>query len=140
MQTDILFPVFVQVGLTYALQLLMGKERLAAFRAGTVKRGESPGARPVWPERAAVTSNAFHNQLEMPILFYAVVAFALITNAADGIMIVLAWLFVALRIAQAGIHVTYNHIPHRFLAYFAGSMVLLAMWVRLALHVLTAAV
>ena len=90
---SILYPVFVQVLLTFVLQMWMGRERLAAVRAGAVKRGEHAGAKPVWPERAGVVSNAFHNQLEMPMLFYAVVAFALIAGAADGIMLALAWAF-----------------------------------------------
>ena len=130
--TEILVPVFVQVGLTFVLMGWMGFERIKAVRAGTVQRGSNAGIRPVWPERAGVVSNAFQNQFEMPMLFYAVVALALIVNRADTAMVTLAWTFVALRIVHALIYTTYNNVPHRFLAYLASSMVLLAMWGKLA--------
>jgi hypothetical protein len=129
---SILYPVFVQVLLTFLLQMWMGRERLEAVREKTVRRGEHEGAKPVWPERAGVVSNAFHNQLEMPMLFYAVVAFALIAGAADGTMVALAWIFAISRLAHSAIHTTYNKVEHRFLVYLFGSMVILAMWVRLA--------
>lgn len=131
----ILYPVLVQVGLTYFLQLWMGRERLKAVRAGTVQRGANAGIRPTWPARAGVISNAFHNQLEMPMLFYAASAFALLANAADPTMIALAWGFAILRLVHAIIHTTYNNVAHRFTVYIISSMVLLAMWVRLGLHV-----
>ena len=127
----ILGPVIVQVALTFALQLLMAKERFASFKAGTVKRGEHPGIKPVWPEQAAVVSNAFQNQFEIPMLFFAACAFALLAGVADGPMVALAWVFAISRLIHAGIFVTYNDIPHRFFAYLAGSLVVMAMWLRL---------
>ncbi len=133
---SILYPVFVQVLLTYLLLMWMGRERLLAVRAKTVRRGEHDGAKPVWPERAGVVSNAFHNQLELPLLFYSVVAFALIAGAADGTMFALAWIFAISRLVHAAIHTTYNKIEHRFLVYLFGSMVVLAMWVKLVLQVM----
>lgn len=134
---SLLYPVFVQVLLTFLLQMWMGRERLAAFRDKTVQRGEHAGVKPIWPERAGVVSNAFHNQLEMPMLFYAVVAFALIAGAADGFMLALAWAFAISRLVHAAIYTTYNKIEHRFLVYLFGSTVVWSMWALLALRVMT---
>ena len=133
--TTILQPVFVQVVLTFFLMLWMAKERLGAIRDGTVQRGQ-PGTRPVWVGRAGYVSNAYHNQLEAPMLFYAVVAFAMMTNAIDWKLTALAWAYVGFRVLQASIHTTYNNILHRFLAFLAGNVVLMIMWLLLAMHVL----
>lgn len=135
MDRSIMLPVLVQAALTFVLLMWMAKERLAVVRAGQIVRTD-PGVRPVWPGRAGVISNAFHNQLEMPILFYALAAFALIIGAADATMTMLAWVYVALRIVHAAIHTTYNRIPHRFLAYLASNIVLIAMWISLGIFVL----
>ena len=135
--TRILYPVFVQVALTFALFFWMGAERVKAVRAGTVKRGADAGQKPVWPERAGVISNAFHNQLELPMLFYAAVAFAILAGGVDSVMIALAWGFALMRLVHAGIHTTYNNVPHRFMAYALGAAFVLAMWVKLFLHVST---
>lgn len=137
MDLSIMKPVLVQAGLAFFLLFWMAYERVSAIRAGTVIRNQT-GVRPTWTGRAGTVSNAFHNQLEMPMLFYVVVLFALVTNAADQTMTWLAWGYVGLRLLHAAIHTTYNHIPHRFAVYGASNVVLLAMWVRLALHVLAA--
>jgi hypothetical protein len=133
----ILYPVFVQIALTFVLLYWMGLARLGAVRARQVRLGE-PGSRIVWTGRAGTISDAFHNQLEVPLLFYAVAAFAMLTNAVDQPMVILAWLFVALRLVHAGIFVTYNKVTHRFMAFLLGTMVVAAMWIKLALHVLAA--
>ncbi len=135
--TGILYPVFVQVGLTFVLFFLMGFERFKAYKAGMVRRGEDAGQKPVWPERAGVVSNAFHNQLELPMLFYAAVAFTMLAGGADHVAVALAWAFAAARLAHGIVHVTYNHVPHRFLAYAIGALFLLLLWTKLFLHVAT---
>jgi len=48
-------------------------------------------------------------------------------------MVGLAWAFVILRLIQAVIHLTYNNIFHRMMAYSAGFGVVLVMWTLLAL-------
>jgi hypothetical protein len=132
---SILKPVLAQVALTFVLMFWMARERFAAWTSGTVIRGE-PGTRPTWTGRAGYVSNAFHNQLEMPMLFYALVAFALIADVVDSRMVVMAWAYVALRYLQAIIHTTYNYVPHRFFAFLASCIVLVAMWVLFGLRVL----
>ncbi len=132
----LLYPVFVQAALTFFLMFWMARERFRAFRDKTVQMGP-PGTRPVWTGRAGIVSNAFHNQLEMPMLFFAVVAFTILANGGDDVTMSLAWAFVGLRIVHAVIHTTYNRIPHRFMAYVGSNIVLLAMWVRLFIHVMS---
>lgn len=134
-ELTLLQPVLVQVALTFVLLFWMAKVRLEAIRAGTVQRGE-PGTRPVWPGRAGTISNAFHNQLEMPVLFYAAVAFSMIAGVTGWEMTALAWAFSGFRIVHALIFTTYNYIPHRFMAYLASNIALIGMWVCLALTVI----
>ncbi len=130
----LLQPVLAQVALTFVLLFMMAHARLGAVQSSSVQSGP-PGGRPVWPERAGKISNAFHNALEMPMLFYAVIAFAMITNTGDWIMYALAWTYVFFRAAQAAVHTTYNYIPHRFMAFLASNFALMALWVKLGLAV-----
>lgn len=126
--------MFVQAALTFGLQMWMARERFAARARGEVKAVE-PGVRATFTGRAGQVSNAYNNQLEIPTLFYAVVAFALITHNADSAMLTLAWAYAGLRLVHAAIHTTYNIILHRFGAFLASNIVLIAMWVCLALKV-----
>lgn len=135
---NILYAVFALVLLTFLMSLWMARERFQAVRRGEVK--SEPGVRPVFRDRAGQVSNAYHNLLEMPVLFYAVVAFAMLTKGDDGLMILLAWIYVALRYVQGFVHATYNKILHRFSAFVASVTVLAIMWVHLFLHVASAAI
>jgi hypothetical protein len=135
--TDILYPVFVLVGLTFYLQFWMGRERLSAIERGEVKSSDIALGQRVWPARATQVANAYHNQFELPVLFYALVACALIMSRVDLALVILAWVFVALRLWHAQIHTTHNTVRQRFMVFLAGSAVLLVMWLYFALSVMT---
>ena len=77
----------------------------------------------------AQITNAYQSQLELPVLFYLVVISRLLHGAEPTTLLVLAWAFVATRLFHALVHVTTNHMGRRFFAFFAGSMILLAMWI-----------
>jgi hypothetical protein len=69
------------------------------------------------------------------VLFYAVVAFALITKAVDIPMLAPAWLFVLSRIVHAAIHIGPNKVRWRTPAFALGFLVLVGMWLKLFMHV-----
>jgi hypothetical protein len=63
---------------------------------------------------------------------------ALFTRKADTVFVVLEWLFVLSRLAHAAIHTTGNDLRRRFLAFLAGALILLVMWLLLAARILLA--
>lgn len=135
----VLLPVFVQVALAFTLLFVLGARRGAAFREGGVGDEAVIDDR-AWPVRVRQCANAFRNQFEVPVLFYALVAFALITRKADFLFVILSWVFVLSRIVHAFVHVTSNDVRLRFPAYAVGVVVLLVMWVLFALAILFAPV
>src|SRR5438128_2023195 len=91
---------------------------------------------PNWPERPTQIANCFSNQFEIPVLFYVLIAIALPLHKADLVIVMLSWVFVVTRFAHAGIFVTSNDVRTRSLAWFAGVLVVFAMWVYFALTTL----
>jgi hypothetical protein len=89
-----------------------------------------------WPPRVTQVANTFHNQFETPVLFYALVAFAMFTRQADLLFVLLSWLFVATRVAHAWVYTTSNHVFTRFRIFLAGTSVLMLMWAIFALRIL----
>jgi len=132
----VLLPVFVQVGLTFALLLWMAGARREALVSGETKMRDIALRQPNWPERAAAIGNCFANQFEIPVLFYVLIALALPLRHADLVIVMLSWVFVVTRFAHAGIFVTSNDVRTRSLAWFAGVLVVFAMWVWFALKIL----
>lgn len=132
----LLAPLFVQVFLTFLLMYRMALARVGSLRRREVGIGQVALGNEAWPERVKQISNSFHNQLELPLLFYVLVALVLITRQTDVVLVALAWAFVALRAVHAFIHTTSNRVTRRFYVFAAGSLVLLAMWAYFAARIL----
>ncbi|MFL5136400.1 MAG: MAPEG family protein [Microvirga sp.] len=136
--TAILLPVYVQVALTFILLLWMGSSRLGSLRAGEVKVKDVALGERNWPSRILQVQNAYHNQFELPVLFYVLVTLALFTRKADMLFVVMSWMFVTSRLVHAAIHTTSNKMALRFQAFVVGVLILAAMWVIFGIRVLAA--
>jgi hypothetical protein len=136
-QVAILYPVFVQVLLTVVVYLLLLAARARALRVAGSRRGGGDIAmgRYAWPEDAEKRAHNQRNQFELPMLFYAAAAFALILGAADVTMVALAWAFVASRIVHSAIHIGPNKVRWRGPAFGLGFLIVTAMWVKLFIYV-----
>ena len=132
----VLLPVFVQIGLTFALLLWMAGVRRQTLVSGETKIKNIALGQPNWPVRATQIGNCFKNQFEIPVLFYVLIALALPVRHADFVIVLLSWVFVITRFVHAGIFVSSNDLGQRSIAWFAGVLVLLAMWVYFALRIL----
>src|SRR5277367_4909619 len=102
----VLLPVFVLVGLTFALLFGMATRRTRASKAGGAGNDQF--------------GDCYSNQFELPVLFYVLIALALPLRHADFVIVLLSWVFVVTRFAHAGIFVTSNAQPQRGMAWFAG--------------------
>ncbi len=109
----VLLPVFVQVGLTFALLL--------------------------WLSRSRTNGDGLVDQFDLPVLFYVLIALALPIRHADLVIVMLSWVFVVTRFVHAGVLVGAKGAKdarQRSLAWLAGALVLLAMWLYFALKIL----
>ncbi|MGN6411915.1 MAG: MAPEG family protein [Nitrobacter sp.] len=132
----VLLPVFVLIGLAFALLLGMAAARTRSLRSGETRFEDIALREPNWSARATQIANCFSNQFEVPVLFYVLIALALPLRHADLVIVVLSWVFVLTRFVHAGIFVTSNNVPQRGMAWFAGVVVLMAMWIYFALRIL----
>jgi hypothetical protein len=132
----VLLPVFVLIGLTFVLLLWMAGARRGALVGGETKIRDIALGQQNWPTRATQIGNCFKNQFELPLLFYTLIALALPLRHADLFIVLMSWVFVVTRFAHAGIFVTSNDLGRRSMAWFAGVLVLFAMWIYFALKIL----
>lgn len=132
----VLLPVFVLIGLAFALLISMVGARRNALVGRETRIKDIALGQPNWPIRATQIGNCFRNQFELPVLFYILIALALPLRHADLVIVVLSWVFVVTRLVHAGVFVTSNDLNRRSLAWLAGVLVLLAMWIYFALKIL----
>ena len=132
----VLLPLFVQVGLTFALLIGMVALRRQTLVSGETKIREIALGQPNWPVRATQVGNCYRNQFELPMLLYVLIALALPLRHADLFIVLMSWVFVITRFVHAGIFVTSNDLGRRSMAWLAGVLVLLVMWLYFALKLL----
>ena len=99
----VLLPVFVQIGLVFALLLWMATARGRALSSRETSIKDIALKQKNWPERVTQIGNCFQNQFEIPLLFYFLIALALPLRHADLFIVLMSWVFVVTRFAHAGI-------------------------------------
>lgn len=132
MATAILFPMAALATLTFAVLVLIPLRRFRAGFAGQVgmddfRYGESAKV----PPEVALPNRNMMNLLELPLLFYVAGLAYLVIGQVDDRFLVLAWLYVALRAVHSAIHLTYNRVRDRLIAYGASNVVLVMLWTQL---------
>jgi len=110
--------------------------RRQALVGGETRVRDIALGQPNWPTRATQIGNCFKNQFELPLLFYILIALALPLRHADLFIVLMSWVFVVTRFVHAGIFVTSNDLRRRSLVWFAGVLVVFAMWIYFALRIL----
>ena len=131
-KTSILFPMVALVTLTFAVMLLIPVRRFRAGFAGQInyddfKYGESERV----PPEVSIPNRNMMNLLELPLLFYVACLTYLVAGKVDTVALALAWAYVALRVAHSAIHVTYNRVRHRLIAFALSNVVLVSFWTNL---------
>ncbi|QBB72147.1 hypothetical protein ELE36_18235 [Pseudolysobacter antarcticus] len=134
----ILLPVFGLVLLTFVVWLQMYVVRFNAARKNKIAIDDLTPFNCNLPRAFITSGDNLRNLFELPVLFYLAAVLLLILHRDDAIYVWLAWAYFALRCLHSFIHTTYNRVSHRFAVYFLSSLVLWAIWLRLALQVLSA--
>ena len=132
----LVYPMFAMVVLTACVLAVLFLSRVRAVRAGTVSsryfriyQGE------VEPEETAKPARHFSNLFEAPTLFYAGCLAGIVTGDTGAVLPLIAWLYVAARLAHAYIHLGQNRLGRRIYAYFGSWLALLALWLHVVVHV-----
>ncbi|HXJ22378.1 MAG TPA: MAPEG family protein [Polyangia bacterium] len=132
MRAEAIFaPVSVLALWTGVVVLVTGARRIRAVRMRRVSRGAfRMGEAPEVPEDVAVANRNLMNLLEMPILFYVVTICFYVTHHVGKGPVVLAWIYVGLRLLHSWEHLTTNHVLRRLTAFALSNFVLVALWIR----------
>jgi hypothetical protein len=135
--TAIFHPVFALALLTGLVLLLIPIVRIRAVQRHQIglhdfKLGESASV----PEQVCIPNRNYMNLLELPLLFYVVCLLIYITGTTTPTMVQVAWAYVALRVVHSAIHLSYNHVFHRFMAFALSNVVLAVLWVLAGTQVL----
>ena len=129
----LLFPMFAMVLLTFGTAVVLFRARVRSVREGLVQmsyfrvfQGSAE------PEYLAKPTRHFSNLFEQPVLFYAGCLTAMAVSANGWAPVILAWIYVAARVAHSGVHLGGNRVRYRFRLYLLSWLALLALWTYVA--------
>ena len=132
----ILFPAIAMFALTFGCILTLGLARFRAIHDSKVKisfyRTYDEGTQ---PKRLHLLARHVQNHFEVPPLFYAAVILLYVTESVSILALVLAWLFVVVRILHSYIHLGSNNVSQRFFTFGSSLSCLLGLWVALAVSI-----
>jgi hypothetical protein len=131
----LLGPVFALIGWTFVMWVWMYATRIPAMQRLKIDPQEAArtGTLNLPPEVSRVADNYNHLH-EQPTIFYALAIGAHLAGAMDPLNVYLAWGYVALRVVHSFVQATVNIVMVRFLIFTLGTLVLIALFVRTAIH------
>ena len=131
MTTDpVWLPCSAMVGVTALVWFKLYADRFAEMRAKRINPQSLATVRAAAGklERTQAADN-FRNLFEVPVLFYVLCVAISVNGGSTSGFVAAAWAYVGLRALHSLIHVTYNRVTHRFLAYAASTLLLVGMWI-----------
>jgi hypothetical protein len=134
--TLIFLPLLAVVVLTFLAFIRMAIARGAAAKAGHDPAYYRAHLGEPEPESTRTAVRHYDNLFELPTLFYAACLTAFTIAAVGKWTLVFAWGYVAARVVQSLVHLTYNNPAHRGGAFVLGIAFMLALWINLAVSIL----
>lgn len=133
---ELIYPMFAMIVLTLIVGLITAYTRIKSAKAGVVDpRYFYLISGYEIPRKVEQLGKNFDNLFQVPMLFYAAGVIAIALQLSNSFLLLMAWLFVALRYVHSFIHMTYNHPMHRFVPFLLSFFCVFAMWVNLVVAV-----
>ncbi len=133
---ELIYPMFAMIVLTMIVGLITAYTRIKSAKTGLVDpRYFYLISGYEIPRKIEQLGKNFDNLFQVPMLFYAVGILAITLQLSNGFLLLMAWLFVALRCVHSFIHMTYNHPMHRFVPFLLSFFCVFSMWVNLVLAI-----
>lgn len=117
-------PLLIQVALSVIILFWLAWSRVSRI----AKQGMPAIRKTGFPAHVNNASDNLKNQFEVPVLFYALCFFFIVSGGTTQSVVVAAWVFVVFRLIHALIQLTKNIIfPYRFLAFLISALALTIM-------------
>lgn len=135
MTLNLVYPALALIFWIFIVGLVLMKRRRDAFISRAVKPEQVSVSTESYPVPARLAGANFSNQFETPVIFFALIMLAMEVKATNYLMTLLAWLYVATRIAHSLIHLGPNKLPVRGAVYGVGVIALFGLWLGVVIAV-----
>ncbi len=130
----LLLPLFLHIALITFVGIRSATSRVKSVVGGETKINAIALDSGAWPDSVRKIGNNFDNQFQVPMLWYGVCAFILITQKTDWVLVSLSWAFLIARVWHSAIHIGSNYVPLRMRVVLGSFVAVFLMWAWFALR------
>lgn len=132
MQSEILKPVVMLAIWTMVMWFWLYATRIPAMNRLNIEPDSLVGdnAPPIdqlLPAKVQWKAHNYNHLHEAPTVFYAISLLLALIGAGDGLAVMLAWAYVALRVVHSLVQATVNRVMLRFTIFMLSSIVLMVL-------------
>ena len=130
---SVLAPVLALIIWSLLIWVWMYVKRIPAMSKAKVNPQDArfPGSLNVLPDDARAAADNYNHLMEQPTIFYALAFLTYLLSLQTSCTALLAWAYVGLRAVHSAIHLTYNRVRHRLIAFALSNVVLVMFWTNL---------
>ncbi|MBI1391894.1 MAG: MAPEG family protein [Alphaproteobacteria bacterium] len=124
-----LAPLLALVVWTLIVWVWMYALRIPAMQKAGIDPQDAlhPGSLSGLPRTARCAADNYNHLHEQPTLFYALALYGHLSGSGDGPAVLLAWTYVATRIAHSFAQIVLQKVAVRFATFALGSIILMAL-------------
>jgi hypothetical protein len=136
----ILAPVVALVAWTLVMMVWMLVTRFAAMRRKGISLKGRVGTHTGWldgliEDQVNWKAHNYTHLVEQPTLFYAIALTLALLGSGGGINLILAWIYVGLRILHSLVQATVNIVVYRSALWVLSSLALIALAIQAAIKI-----
>lgn len=127
-----LTPVLALIVWTLIIWIWMYATRIPAMQKAKIDPQSAihPGSLAVLPTGARVVADNYNHLHEAPTIFYALALYTHLAGNENGTNALLAWAYVALRVAHSFAQIVLRNVTMRFAIFALSTLVLMALAAR----------
>ena len=138
--SPILQPIVALILWTMLMWLWMYVTRIPAMNKAKIdtanlKGGTGGSLDELLPAEVQWKAHNYNHLLTEPTLFYAVALVLAMIGQGDGLNLIIAWMYVGLRVVHSLIQATVNRVMYRFMVFALSSLCIIILAVHAAIGV-----
>ena len=126
-----LTPVLALILWSLIIWCIMYARRIPAMQKAKIDPDSAKSPDGDWkskmPEGVQYAAHNYNHLMEQPTIFYALMFYIFLTNAASLVMIYCAWGYVILRVLHSLVQITSNKVMIRFSLFSLSTILLIVM-------------
>jgi len=138
--SPILAPIVAMVAWSLVMWVWMYATRIPAMNAAKIDTmnlvgGSGEDLRKAIPAQAQWPADNYNHLMEQPTLFYAIALVLALLGTGGGVNLMIAWAYVALRVAHSLVQATFNRVIIRFAIFSLSTVCIMALTLHAAMMI-----